>query len=316
MRKVVAVTGATGFVGSHLIHRLAETGWTIRILARRMPSAALTPKAPLEIVLGDLADADALRRLAEGADTVIHLAGIVKARHRAEFARVNAAGTEAVVAALSDAAPRARLVHVSSLAAREPALSPYCRSKRDGEAAVERIADRQPVTILRPPAIYGPGDVEILPLFKAALRGLCPYPGRADGRVSLIHVADFAQAVVKTAEAAALPDLRYEIDDGHPAGYGWPEIAAALGETFGRKVRLVRVPRPAMLGIAGLVEAHRRLGGELTALCLDKLRELYHPDWVVHGPRLPVWQAGVDLVAGFRETVAWYRAKQWLKPAG
>lgn len=314
MTKLAAVTGATGFVGTRLVHRLIEAGWSVRILTRRMPTAALTPTAPLEIVLGDLADAAALRRLVTGADAVIHVAGIIKARDPAEFTAANVDGTKAVAAALDAAAPNTRVIHISSLAAREPSLSPYCASKRGGEEAIERISGRQPLTIFRPPAIYGPGDVEILTMFKAASAGICPYPGRQDTRVSLIHVDDFAAAIVQAAAAPSLPDLRYEIDDAHPRGYSWPEIRTALESTLDRHIRLVRVPRPAMTGIAGLVEVHRRLTGALTVLCLDKVPELYHPDWVVHGPGVPGWQPGFDLASGFRDTVNWYRAKGWLDP--
>jgi nucleoside-diphosphate-sugar epimerase len=315
MSKLAAVTGATGFVGTRLVHHLIEAGWSIRILTRRMPTAALTPKAPLEIVLGDLSDADALRRLVTGADAVIHVAGIIRARDRAEFFTANVGGTAAVVAALDAVAPKARVIHVSSLAAREPLLSPYCASKRGGEEAIERIAARQPVTIFRPPAIYGPGDAEILPMFKAASAGICPYPGSKGMRVSLIHVDDFAAAIVRAAEAPSLPDLRYEIDDGHPDGYSWPELRSILAKTVGRRVRLIRIPRPVMVGIAGLVEMHRRVGGALTVLCLDKVPELYHRDWVVQGPRLPGWQPRFALGSGFSDTVNWYRAKGWLDPS-
>jgi nucleoside-diphosphate-sugar epimerase len=313
MTRLAAVTGATGFVGSHLVHRLAESGWAIRILTRRMPTAALTPKAPLGIVLGDLADGDALRRLVDGADAVIHVAGIVKARTSAEFFTVNVQGTAAVAAALDAAAPKARVIHISSLAAREPKLSPYCASKRGGEEAIERIATRQRLTILRPPAIYGPGDTEILPLFKAASAGLCAYPGNPGTRVSLIHIGDLTAAIVRAAEAPSLPELRYELDDRHPDGYSWPQLRDALAATFDRKVRLVRIARPPMAGIAGLVELHRRFGGPLHVLSLTKLGELYHSDWVAQGPLIPGWEPRVDLASGFRDTVKWYRAEGWLR---
>ena len=314
MTKLAAVTGATGFVGTRLIPRLIESGWSVRILTRRMPTAVLHPQVPIEIVLGDLSDGDALRRLVTGADAVIHVAGIIKARHRAEFFAANVDGTAALVAALDAAARSTRLIHISSLAAREPRLSPYCASKRGGEQVVERIAGRQAVTIFRPPAIYGPGDTEILPMFKAAFAGFCPYPASKGARVSLIHVDDFAAAIVRAAESTALPDLRYEIDDGHPEGYSWPGLQATLAATVGRPVRLLRVPRPAMVGVAGLVELHRRLGGALSVLCFDKLGELYHADWAVHGPRLPGWQPRFDLASGFSDTVNWYRGKGWLGP--
>jgi nucleoside-diphosphate-sugar epimerase len=314
MARLAAVTGATGFVGTRLVQRLIESGWSVRILTRRMPTAALTPKAPLEIVLGDLSDPAALRRLVSAADAVIHVAGIIRARHAAEFFAANVGGTEALVAALDAAAPNTRLIHVSSLAAREPGLSPYCASKRGGEDVVARLAGRQPVTIFRPPAIYGPGDLEILPMFKAAASGICPYPGSPGMRVSLIHVDDFAAAIVAAAAAPGTPDLRYEIDDGHPGGYAWPEIRSTLENTVGHRVRLIRLPRPALVAVAGLVEVHRRLGGALSVLCLDKVPELYHRDWAVHGPRFPGWLPRFDLASGFSDTVNWYRGKGWLDP--
>jgi 2-alkyl-3-oxoalkanoate reductase len=314
MARLAAVTGATGFVGSHLVHRLADAGWSVRILTRRMPTAALMPTSPLEIVLGDLADSDALRRLVTGADAVIHVAGIIKARTSSEFFVANVEGTAAVAAALDVAASHARVIHISSLAAREPGLSPYCASKRGGEDAIARIAGRQPLTILRPPAIYGPGDPEILPLFKAAAMGVCAYPASRGSRVSLIHVRDFADAIVRTAETSALPELRYELDDGHPDGYSWAEIRSALQATLERRIRLLRITRPAMAGIAALAELHRGLGGSVTALCRDKVAELYHRDWAVHGPCLPGFAPRFDLVAGFRDAVNWYRSKGWLNP--
>jgi nucleoside-diphosphate-sugar epimerase len=219
-----------------------------------------------------------------------------------------------MTAALDAAAPKARVIHISSLAAREPGLSPYCASKRRGEEAIERIAARQPLTILRPPAIYGPGDTEILPMFKAAAAGVCAYPGNPGARVSLIHIDDLTAAVAKTAEAPTLPELRYELDDRHPDGYSWPEVRDTLAATFGRKVRLIRIARQPMAGIAALVELHRRLGGPLHVLSFEKLGELYHSDWVANGPPIPGWQPRVDLLSGFRDAVEWYRAKGWLKP--
>jgi nucleoside-diphosphate-sugar epimerase len=312
--KRVAVTGATGFVGSHVIRRLVAAGHPVRILARRMPITALTPEKPLEVVLGDLDDQAALHRLVDGVDAVIHLAGVIKARHAIEFHKVNVEGTRHVAAALAAASPDLRVVHVSSLAAREPDLSPYCASKRGGEDAIQALPNPARLTILRPPAVYGPGDAEIFPLFKAASLGLCAYPAARGCRVSLIHGADLAAAIVAAAEAA-LPDPVYELDDGHAGGYAWAEIGAGLSAALGRSVRMIRVPRPALTGITLGVELHRRVAGSLTALSLAKLPELYHPDWAARGPRLEArtgWKPAFDITRGFADTLAWYRAMGWL----
>jgi len=312
--RLVAVTGATGFVGAHLIRRLAETGWQVRILTRRMP-ASLPKTARLELVLGDLDDNAALRQLVTGADALVHVAGIIKARHPREFQAVNVEGTRHVAAALAEAAPRIPVIHVSSLAARAPELSPYAASKRGGEEAIAAIAGRQPLTIVRPPAVYGPGDTEILPMFRAAAAGLCPVPASPGARLSLIHVGDLAGAIAALLETPPRHPL-YEIDDGHPGGYSWPEIAAALSAALRRPVRSFRLPRPVMTVIAAAVEGHRRFGGPVTALSLDKLAELYHPDWVVAGSRLEDevgWRPAFAIAEGFRDTIAGYRAAGWLK---
>jgi len=311
----VAVTGATGFVGSHVIRRLAASGHQVRILARRMPIAALTPDKPLEVVLGDLDDLPALHRLVAGVDAVIHVAGVIKARHAAEFHRVNVEGTRHVAVALAEASPDLRVIHVSSLAAREPGLSPYCASKRGGEEAIQLLPNPGRLTILRPPAVYGPGDAEIFPMFKAASLGFCTYPAARESRVSLIHGADLAAAIVAAAEAA-LPDPVYELDDGHASGYAWAEIGAGLSAALRRSVRMIRVPRPVLTAIAGGVEVHRRVAGSLTALSLAKVPELYHRDWAAQGPRPEAqtgWKPTFDLTRGFADTLAWYRAIGWLR---
>jgi nucleoside-diphosphate-sugar epimerase len=214
----VAVTGATGFVGSHVVRRLTASGHQVRILARRMPISALTPDKPLEVVLGDLDDQVALRRLVGGVDAVIHVAGIIKARRAAEFHKVNVEGTRHIAAALAEVSSDVRVIHVSSLAAREPGLSPYCASKRGGEDAIRALPNPVRLTIIRPPAVYGPGDAEIFPMFKAASLGFCTYPGTRLSRVSLIHGADLAAAIVAAVEAPPMLDPVYELDDGHAGG--------------------------------------------------------------------------------------------------
>jgi len=315
MPKLVAVTGATGFVGSHLLRRLAQSGARIRILTRRMPES-LPADATLELVLGDLADRLALRRLVDGADAVIHVAGIIKARDAADFQRINVEGSRQLAAALDDAAPGARVIHVSSLAARESGLSPYAASKRGGEDAMAPVAARGRLTIIRPPAVYGPGDTEILPMFQAAQTGFCPYPAARGARLSLIHVDDLASALCVALDVD-LPDPIYEVDDGRPGGHAWPEIAADLAAALGRPVRAYRLPRGAMALIAAVAEAHRNFGGPVTALCRNKVAELYHADWVVRGPQLQQhsgWQPRIDLARGLRDAVTWYRGEGWLKP--
>lgn len=313
MTGLVAVTGATGFVGSQIVRRLAKSGWQIRILARQMPSAALSPGTCLEVILGDLNDSNSLQALVRGADLVVHVAGIVKARRPADFITVNEGGVVNLLTALNVVNPAARLIHISSIAAREPGLSPYAASKSAGEAAVERLSAGRKWVILRPSAVYGPADMEILPLFKAAAAGFCPYPAAPGARVSLIHVQDLAAAVAAVATTADWRRPIYEVDDG--GAYSWDMILGALGEASGRRVKGVRLPRCMIYPVAGFSQVLQAMTGETRVLCIAKIPELYHADWVAHGPRLQdeaAYRSEFGLAAGFRETLGWYRTHSFI----
>lgn len=308
MGRLVAVTGATGFVGPHLVSALARRHFRIRLLVRRWSPMPSLPNVEAEIVLGDLADEAALRRLVDGADVVIHAAGLIKARAPADFMAVNRDGT----ARLSALAAKARFILLSSLAAREPQLSAYADSKR---AAEQVMAERAgPWLAVRAPAVYGPGDRETLTYFKAAARGLAPQPRGEGVRLSLIHVEDLAEALVRVVEAPP-PASVYEIDDGQEGGYGYGDMAAAAGEALGRSVRSVSIPRAAMEVVGWANGLRHALGGATQILTRAKVRELFHPDWAVHDRRLAAtigFRPRYDLKAGFRDTIAWYRQNKWL----
>ena len=308
MGRLVAVTGATGFVGQHLVSALARHGWKLRLLIRRWSPLPSLAGVDAEIVLGDLGDTGALRRLVEGADAVVHAAGLIKARVPADFRAVNAEST----ARLSAMAPQARFLLLSSLAAREPQLSPYAESKR---AAEDALADRAgPWLALRAPAVYGPGDRETLAYFRSAIRGVAPRPWDATARVSLIHVEDLVEALSGALDQT-LPNSAYEIDDGSEGGYGHGDIAQAAAAALGRTVWSLPIPRSAMQVLGWANEARQRLGWPPQILTGAKVRELFHPDWTVHDRRLAEtigFRARYDLRAGFRDTVLWYRRQGWL----
>ncbi|MET1025737.1 MAG: NAD(P)-dependent oxidoreductase, partial [Dongiaceae bacterium] len=205
-------------------------------------------------------------------------------------------------------------LQISSLAARERNLSPYAASKRAGEDHVAALAGERPWAILRPPAVYGPGDPATLPLFRAASLGYVPYPAAPGTRLSLIHVGDLSAAIthlvqsLMTGRAGTLSPI--EIDDGHVGGYDWTQILETLSTVTGRRIHAVRLPRWLMVGVAYGNAAMSRLTGQVQVLMPPKVAELYHPDWVVRGIGLPAeigWQPRFDLETGFRDTLAWYR---------
>jgi nucleoside-diphosphate-sugar epimerase len=317
--KVVAVTGATGFIGQAVIRALAQAALRPRLLVRRLPRGAL-PEQPVEIVLGDLDDLTSLEKLVTGADAVIHLAGLIKARNAADFFAANAGGTERLLSALNRVNPHAVFLHVSSLAAREPALSPYAASKRASEERVAALAGTRPWAIIRPPAVYGPGDPATLPLFQAASFGFVPYPATSGARLSLIHVADLAIAITRLT-LALMSDQPpsgkcIEIDDGHPGGYEWPQLIAALRSATGRPIRTYRLPRQVMSTIALANAGKARLTGRAEVLMPHKIAELYHHDWVANRATLPAelgWCADFNLTTGFEDTLNWYRQYSWVR---
>ncbi len=301
---VAAVTGATGFVGPHLIAALARHGWTLRLLMRRWTPLPSLAGVDAEIAWGDLSDEASLRRLVEGADAVVHAAGAIKARRPEDFQAINRDGT----ARLSALAPTLPFLLLSSLAAREPQLSPYAASKRAAEEVVARR--RGPWLAVRAPAVYGPGDRETLAYFRMAARGFALQPDRADARLSLIHVEDLAEALAG-ALGTLLPSRVCEIDDGRLAGYSHADMAAAAAAALGRRVRPLRIPQ----GLIGAVAALNGLRSSAQILTPAKVRELFHPDWVAHDRSLAASAGFVpryDLAAGFRHTIWWYRAHGWL----
>ena len=304
MPKLAAITGATGFVGPHLVAALARHGWTFRLLMRRWTPLPSLPGVEAEIVWGDLADEASLRTLVAGADAVVHAAGLIKARRPAEFDTINRDGT----ARLSALAPDVPFLLLSSLAAREPQLSPYAASKRAAEEVVARRSGRW--LAVRAPAVYGPGDRETLAYFKMAARGFALQPDRPDARLSLIHVEDLAEALALALDRSLPPGV-YEIDDGHPGGYRHADMAAAAAGALGRPVKALRMGKGLMKVVAGLNSL--RPGAQI--LSPAKVRELYHPDWTVHEHRLAEatsFAARFGLVDGFRHTILWYRARHWL----
>lgn len=297
------MTGGTGFVGGHLLDRAAAAGYEVRALTRRPQS----DRPGVTWIEGALSDADALARLAEGADAAVHVAGAINARGREGFDEVNVGGTEAMIAAAERASVR-RFVHISSLAAREPEVSLYGWSKARSEEVVK--ASPLDWTILRPPAVYGPGDRETLELFRMASRGWIALPPK--GRLSLIAAADLCGLILACLDDPASVGGLYEPDDGTAAGLTHREFAAALGRAVGRRVRAVHIAAPLVHLGARLDRAFRREGAKLTP---DRARYFCHPDWVAAPHRRPppaLWTPAIALDDGLRETASWYREQGWL----
>jgi nucleoside-diphosphate-sugar epimerase len=314
MPRTVAVTGATGFIGSHVVGQLGRAGWQVRILTRRVPANAQFADVPVEAVIGTLEDKRAVARLVQGADAIVHAAGRIKARSHAEFFAANATGTRLLVEAAIAAGNRPRFVLLSSIAARQPQISDYAASKLAGEAELTRLDGDLPWSILRPPAVYGPGDRETLAFFRALRAGFAMRPPVRNARLSLLHVADLATAIVAILDTpAALPGAQ-ELDDGH-GGYGWDEMIGVAARHLGVRPLRLAIPGLVLMGVAHLNEAFHRATGEVAMLTPGKVREMLHADWTSRDGAVTAatgWRPQVDLDQGFGETITLYRRNGWL----
>ena len=299
----LAITGGTGFVGAHVIDAALAAGHQVTALTRRAQPA----RDGLTWIAGDLADRAALDGLVAGADAIIHVAGVLKARDAAGFELGNVEGTESLLTAAQAAGTR-RFILVSSLAAREPRLSLYGASKAKAEGLVEQSG--LDWTIVRPPAVYGPGDRETLDLFKMARGGQIFMPPA--GRLSLIHVDDLAALLVALVAPDGPTGLLLEPDDGREGGWSHREFGDALGEAVGMPGRTVSTPR-LLLSIAARLD--RLFRGDKARLTPDRVAYFCHPDWVASRDRsIPpeVWHAKIPTSAGLKQTAEWYCAQGWL----
>ena len=261
----LSITGATGFVGGHVLREALARGHSVTALARTIPDFA---HPNLTWLQGSLGSRDT--ELCDGADTVVHIAGLIKARTRDAFMAINRDAT----AALARAASESHLLYLSSLAAREPQLSAYAASKRAGEDVIPATSG-----IVRAPAVFGPGDEATKPFFSLMARGQLPVPGGRDWksrRLSFVFVEDLARHILDRAEAQ---------DSGITtpatlASATWHEFRDLAQATAEHPIAIRPIPTAALLPVAAATSLTSRLAS-LGHLTLEKLREFQHPDWSV-----------------------------------
>ena len=322
----IAITGGTGFVGSHLVDTLCGAGLRPRVLVREADNPRWIAEVEADWIEGSLENPESLRRLVEGAGTVIHLAGVLRAGREIEFDCGNRQGAVNLVAAITDVAPDARLVHVSSLAAvgpspepkgmtpGEPAapISAYGRSKLGGEVAVAALGDSSWWCILRPPAVYGPRDTDIFEFFKMASKGLAAIPV-GERWLTVAYVADVVRAILAAGAGGTHGEI-YHL--GEPSPQRLDDFFDQLAEVGGCRVRIVRVPSAIIkaAGVAG--SALQRLGWRRLPLTLDKAKELLASHWTAQ--TLSSLNAlgvgtGTLFADGADTSWRWYRYKGWVR---
>ena len=298
------MTGATGFVGGATMRDAVAAGWHVRALTRRPQPE----REGVTWIAGALDKPDSLAEMAAGSDVVMHIAGVVNVPTRAAFEAGNATATGDVVDAARDAGVT-RFIHISSLTAREPDVSNYGWSKARAEAIVQESG--LDWTIVRPPAVFGPGDTEMLDLFRMAQRGIALVP---NGRISAIYVDELARLLVAlAADRDVSIGAIYEPDDGRQGGWSHRSFSRAVGRAVGRsRVSALAVPGPLLKTAGRLDKLVRRSRAKLTP---DRANYIAHPDWVAtDGARPPaeLWRPETDTADALAETARWYRLENWL----
>lgn len=330
----VCVTGGTGFIGSHLVETLLARGDDVTCLVRSPDKLAnLFPDHSPHLVHGDLDDTAALRAAVRDVEVVFHAAGATAARSRHGFFAVNAEGTAHLVRAVQEAAPGVRrVVQVSTLSAAGPAapgkpldetvpprpVSWYGESKLAGEETLR--ASGLPWTVVRPPTVFGPREVELFRVFAMARRGIVPLAGNPHQELSLVYVHDLIAALLAVLAPAA---ERRTYFAAHPAIVTAREltlaIAAAIRDAYGdgrpRRVRMPRVPGWLARAVLTSIGTGAALLGRATLLSRDKAKEFLAPAWTCTAAALEqdtAWRAQTAHPMALRTTAAWYREHGWL----
>ena len=307
MSQLIALTGATGFIGSTLARQLAAENMRVRALTRPTSSHSLVSGLDLEWISGGLDDPDSLRHLVQDAGIIIHCAGAVRGATQRQFDAVNADGVARLVQAALEQRPKPLFILLSSLAASEKQLSAYALSKYRGENILAGTAGDMPWIIVRPPVVYGPGDKEMKPLFQWARRGLVPRFAPSGWRIPLIFVEDLVRAVCKLARTPGSRGKTFELHDGHPGGYSIEEISKTVESLYQRRVFQLPIPGSVLLAIAGVNFAAARMLGYAPMMTPWKVRELTHTSWTCDNGAIQKaidWIPKVGLAEGIKRTLA------------
>lgn len=334
----VLVTGASGFIGRHLVRRLIERGCRVSCLVRAASRIDELRSAGVQLVTGDVTDPAVIVKAlaASQAKIVFHLAGLLKALRTDDFLRANAGGVESVAAACADRAEPPVLVVVSSLAAAGPCavdlprmesdlptpVSNYGRSKLAGEQAAARYAGGVPISIVRPPIVFGSGDRGVLEMFRPiACWGIHAVPGRGQRRFSLVHVADLVEGLLLAAEKgerlqpSGLPGqgVYFIATDDYPTYAEFGQLMAiALGK---KRAAVVHLPGP-LVKLAGLCgDAMTRIRQRPAWVNSDKMTEALAGSWMCSSAKARThlgWHPAAALGERLYETAQWYRQAGWL----
>jgi dihydroflavonol-4-reductase len=326
--KTAFVTGGTGFIGSHLVERLIGRGYTVRCLVRDTSNLGYLSQLPIEVYHGDLFSTDVLAHAIDGADYIYHVAGVVASKTKEGFYKGNRDATRSIIETVARVNPGLKkFIHISSLAAVGPGtgmvpvdeqtpyhpITTYGKSKMEAELEVKKFSSRLPITIVRPPAVYGPRDPATFDFFKTIYGGLEPIVGFTDKYVTLVHSADLVSGIVLAGECEQTAGETYFL--GSEKIYSWNEIGTITKQVMKKKALRVRLPEPLVYAVAATVGFLTSFGAKPSVLNFEKGRDMVQRNWTVDVSKARRdfgFRQEVELAEGIRQTVKWYIDHQWM----
>ncbi len=325
---VVLVTGATGFIGSHLVEGLLQSDARVLCVVRPGKSAPRwIGQLPVELVRAPLSDVETILAHAHGVRTIIHVAGVTKAKRESTYRQGNVETTRSLLDVARRLPHFDRFCFISSLTVSGPSpdgtplreehpanpLTAYARSKWEAEQLVRAAASTLPVTIIRPPTVYGPRDRDVLEMFRWVRYGLHPVIGGPHKTLSVVHVQDLVRGIVAAAFDARAVGRTYNIAERVPHRYD--DLIQTIANVVGRTPVRFPFPTSLLFAVAGVVEAISFVGPKPAVLSVDKARDMVQSHWVCNPERIESElgvRAMIGIEEGFRSTYEWYRSHGWL----
>lgn len=322
------VTGANGFVGSHLVAQLLGKGYQVRCLVRKTSNLRWLSGLEVEYAYGSITDKRSLLDPVKEVDYIFHCAGLTKARSREEYFKANAEGTENLLEVCLEDNPKIkRLVHISSQAAVGPGddkqplneaapcrpLTYYGESKLEGERIVLEHASQLPVTVIRPPAVYGPKDSDMLGFFKVANKGFRISFGKRESFLSLCYIKDLIDGIILAAEnPKSIGQIYFVADD---KVYSWSEAFKIISKILNKRTIPLKIPKSVAMFLAFISENFSKITGSAATFNIQKAKEITQRYWILDVSKAKAelgFFPQYDLETGAKETIRWYKEKGWL----
>lgn len=322
------ITGGNGFIGSYLVERLLNHGYQVRCLVRKTSNLRWIQHLPVEFVYGDIADLSALLPIMYEVDYVYHLSGALRANNEIDFFLINHQGTRNLLQACQQKNPNLkRFIYVSTQAAAGPSgseiplteadwpqpISAYGKSKRLAEQAVLEFQKYFPVTLIRPPVVYGPRDDDVLEIFKYIKLGVKPLIGKEEKFVSIIHVADLVRGIQLAAEHSSAANEIFFM--ANKLACSWIELENTIARVMNKKAMTIRLPEFVLDVAAFLSERWENIFKRAAILNRDKANEMKQRFWLIDASKAEQrlgFVAEIPLETGLEETYQWYRFQDWL----